>query len=325
MAQSLLQPVRCRRARSSPGRGDRLAPNWKGQSRRRANFERSGSDRSGAWLTGRLDGRKWDVVKWWPSKSVDGDLVTYGGLVKTDRVARLKYRVADEQGGPALRDDIFVFRESKVRAVPRGDNWWWHEWGGWTGLIIQGAPEATAGSRRADSQSCQHGEVAAADFRGLGRRSAGATAPKGVGKPRERAGTEGSVARPCLVKAAERQAAARSVVGEIRGCSRSGPCANVAQRQSARLGRDPLLEAAQFYRVSLVDKSATVGSGARRRRRQTLAARRRHTAGPCPTRACLPHPHSPHAAGEGPEGRRPPVSNRAGNGRADCRSRPQAA
>jgi hypothetical protein len=92
-----------------------------------------------AWLKENQDRRGWEETKWWPSKAVDGDLVTYAGLMTSDRVARLQYRMRDEEGAAAVRDDIFVFRENKVRVVPRGDNWWWDEWGGWTRLIIQGA------------------------------------------------------------------------------------------------------------------------------------------------------------------------------------------
>jgi hypothetical protein len=92
-----------------------------------------------AWLKQTLDDSNWEEVKWWPSKPVDDDLITIAGLLKADRVARLKYRVADEHGTQVLRDEVFVFRDNKVRAVPGGDNWWWDVWGGWTGLIIQGS------------------------------------------------------------------------------------------------------------------------------------------------------------------------------------------
>jgi hypothetical protein len=91
-----------------------------------------------AWLKENQDDPHWEELKWWPSKPVDDDLVTYAGLLKSDRVARLKYRITDQDGTQQLRDDVFVFRENRVRAVPGGDNLWWDEWGGWTGLILQG-------------------------------------------------------------------------------------------------------------------------------------------------------------------------------------------
>jgi hypothetical protein len=91
-----------------------------------------------AWLKENQDDPNWEEIKWWPSKPVDDDLVTYAGLLKSDRVARLKYRITDQDGTRVLRDDVFVFRENRVRAVPGGDNLWWDEWGGWTGLILQG-------------------------------------------------------------------------------------------------------------------------------------------------------------------------------------------
>lgn len=91
-----------------------------------------------AWLKEHLDDRDWDEVKWWPAKSVDDDLVTYAGLVKSDRVARLKYRLKAPSETEVLHDDLFVFRDKEVRPVPDGENRWWDEWGGWTGLIMQG-------------------------------------------------------------------------------------------------------------------------------------------------------------------------------------------
>jgi hypothetical protein len=91
------------------------------------------------WLKSQRDAADWEEIKWWPSKPVDDDLVKYAGLLKTDRVARLKYRATAENGKQVVLDDVFVFRDNKVRAVPAGENWWWAEWGGWTGLIIQGS------------------------------------------------------------------------------------------------------------------------------------------------------------------------------------------
>jgi hypothetical protein len=64
------------------------------------------------WLKEHQDDPDWDEVKWWPSKPVDEDLVTYGGLLKSDRVARLKYRFADQDG--TLTSSSF----EKTRCVP---------------------------------------------------------------------------------------------------------------------------------------------------------------------------------------------------------------
>jgi len=90
------------------------------------------------WLKEHQDDPHWEEVKWWSAKPADDDLVTYAGLVKSDRVARLKYRLKDPLGAEVLRDNLFVFRDKEVRPVPDGENRWWDEWGGWTGLIIQG-------------------------------------------------------------------------------------------------------------------------------------------------------------------------------------------
>jgi hypothetical protein len=92
-----------------------------------------------AWIRSNQDQAVWQELRWWPATVVDDDLVAIAGLQKSDRVARLKYGLKNEHGTQIVRDDIFVYRDNKVRAVPRGDNWWWDEWGGWTGLIIQGA------------------------------------------------------------------------------------------------------------------------------------------------------------------------------------------
>lgn len=92
-----------------------------------------------SWIAANQDDPNWRLIKWWPPKPVDDDLVTYAGLLKTDRVARMRYRTTNSHGAPHEHDDVFVFRDDKVRAVPAGENWWWDEWGGWTKLIIQGS------------------------------------------------------------------------------------------------------------------------------------------------------------------------------------------
>ncbi len=92
-----------------------------------------------AWLKIHRDGENLEVIKWWPAKKVDDDLVNYAGLLKTDRVARLQYRDNQADAAQLVRDEIFVIRDNKARAVPAGENWWWDDWGGWTQLIIRGA------------------------------------------------------------------------------------------------------------------------------------------------------------------------------------------
>jgi hypothetical protein len=92
-----------------------------------------------AWLKNHRDDENYQVVKWWPAKTVDSDLVSYAGLLKTDRVARLQYQDQQTDGVPFVHDQIFVIRDNVARAVPIGDNWWWDEVGGWTQLIIRGA------------------------------------------------------------------------------------------------------------------------------------------------------------------------------------------
>jgi len=92
-----------------------------------------------AWLKNHRDDENYRVVKWWPAKAVDNDLVNFAGLLKTDRVARLRYQDDQPGGVPSVHDDIFVIRDNTARAVPAGDNWWWDEVGGWTQSIIRGA------------------------------------------------------------------------------------------------------------------------------------------------------------------------------------------
>jgi hypothetical protein len=92
-----------------------------------------------AWLKNHRDDENYQVVKWWPAKAVDNDLVNYAGLLKTDRVARLRYQDDQSGGVPFIHDEIFVIRDKTAHAVPAGDNWWWDEVGGWTQLIIRGA------------------------------------------------------------------------------------------------------------------------------------------------------------------------------------------
>jgi hypothetical protein len=92
-----------------------------------------------AWLKSHRDDVNYHIVKWWPAKAVDNDLINYAGLLKTDRVARLRYQDNQSDGIPSIHDDIFVIRDNKARAVPQGENWWWDEVGGWTQLIIRGA------------------------------------------------------------------------------------------------------------------------------------------------------------------------------------------
>jgi hypothetical protein len=91
------------------------------------------------WLKNHRDAANCQVVKWWPSRPVDDDLVNYAELLKTDRIARLQYRDNQAPGEQRIRDEIFVIRNNEPRAVPTGQNWWWDEWGGWTQLIIRGA------------------------------------------------------------------------------------------------------------------------------------------------------------------------------------------
>jgi hypothetical protein len=91
------------------------------------------------WLKNHRDNANCEVVKWWPARPVDDDLVNYAGLLKSDRIARLQYRDDQAPGEQLIRDEIFVIRNNEARAVPAGQNWWWDEWGGWTQLIIRGA------------------------------------------------------------------------------------------------------------------------------------------------------------------------------------------
>jgi hypothetical protein len=91
------------------------------------------------WLKNHRDDANCEVVKWWPARPVDDDLINYAGLLKTDRIARLQFRDNQAPGEQLIRDEIFVIRNNEPRAVPTGQNWWWDEWGGWTQLIIRGA------------------------------------------------------------------------------------------------------------------------------------------------------------------------------------------
>ncbi len=92
-----------------------------------------------ASLKNHRDDENYQVIKWWPAKAVDNDLVNFAGLLKTDRVARLRYQDDQSDGGPFVHDEIFVIRDKTAHAVPAGDNWWWDDVGGWTQLIIRGA------------------------------------------------------------------------------------------------------------------------------------------------------------------------------------------